>query len=113
MHMPISEILQCADKNQLKKLCKSATITMDDFANFILVCKAGFTHLNHTMHFTDFVPPELEEKPDDWKILKSGSAAHASKEGQKALCRLFKSHGKRQVRIGHMFFSKEMADRKS
>jgi hypothetical protein len=81
---------------------------MDDFADFVLACKIGLTPLNHTMHYTDFVPPELEEKPEDWKILHSDPSVHASKEGQKALRRLFKSHGKRQLRIGHMFFSREI-----
>ena len=82
---------------------------MIEFVDFIILCKAGLTPLNHTMHFFDFVPDELKEREDDWKILGAGREAQASKEGQSALRRLFKSHGKRQYRVGHMFFSKEFA----
>jgi hypothetical protein len=102
-------IIKCSVKSELEKLCKASTITMSEFVDFIVVCKAGLTPLNHTMHYVDFVPQEVEEKEDDWKILNADAAAQASKEGQKALRRLFKSHGKRQYRVGHMFFSKELS----
>jgi hypothetical protein len=101
------DIIRCTDMSELQKLCKSTTITMAEFVDFIVACKAGFTHLNHTMHYADFVPAELEEKSDDWKILNADAATQATKQGQKALRRLFKAHGKGQYRVGHMFFSKE------
>ena len=103
------DIIQCTNKSELEKLCKATTITMSEFVDFIVICKAGQTHLNHTMHYVDFVPPELKEKDEDWNILNADTALQATKKGQKALRRLFKSHGKRQYRVGHMFMSKELA----
>ena len=102
------DIICCTTKSELEKLCKTTTVTMTEFTDFIVLCKAGLTPLNHTMHFVDFVPPELEEKEDDWKILGASRELHTSKDGQKAIRRLFKAHGKRQYRVGHMFFSKEL-----
>lgn len=101
------DIISCSSKSDLEKLCKTTTITMTEFVDFIIHCKAGLTPLNHTMHFFDFVPPELEEKPDDWQVLSADREVQASKEGQRAIRRLFKAHGKRQYRVGHMFVSKD------
>ena len=99
------EIICCSEKNQLEKLCRTSTIIMKEIVDFIVACKAGVTGLNHRMHYVDFVPDELKERENDWTILNGGRQEQASKSGQKALRRLFKSHGKRQYRVGHMFFA--------
>jgi hypothetical protein len=102
------EIITCQDKISLKRLCRSTTVASEDFVNFIVACKAGATHLNHVMSWTDYVPDALAPREDDWHVLKSDSAIMNSQEGQKALRRLFKSHGQRKYKVGHMFISKEL-----
>lgn len=109
MHTSFVDIILCNEKNELKKLCKTSTISKSEFVDFIVACEAGLTHLNHTMQYFDFVPSELEERKDDWKILNSDKKTQSSNEGQKAFNRLFKAHGKKQYRVGHMFVSKELA----
>jgi hypothetical protein len=103
------DIFSCTSKADLEKLCKTRTVTMRELVDLIILCKAGLAPLNHTMHFFDFVPPELETKEEDWKVLRASKEVQASKDGQKAIRRLFKSHGKRQYRVGHMFFSREQS----
>lgn len=103
-----AEIILCKEKSQLEKLCKKSTISMEDFVGFIMACEAGVTHLNHIIHYFDYVPDELETKEEDWAILSASAEERASKEGQKSLRRVFKLHDKRQYRVGHMFFSKEL-----
>ncbi|NTW81833.1 MAG: hypothetical protein HGB36_00465 [Chlorobiaceae bacterium] len=103
------DIINCTKKSELEKLCKTSTIKMSDFVDYIMVCEAGLTHLNHIIHFVDFVPPDVETKDDDWKILDADRTFQATKEGQQAFRRLFKTHGMRQYRVGHMFFTKEIS----
>lgn len=103
------DIIMCTKKSELEKLCKTSTITMSEFVDFIVGCKAGLTHLSHMMHIVDFVPPDVETKEDDWKILDADRTSQATKEGQKAFRRLFKSDGMRQYRVGHMFVTKEVS----
>lgn len=103
-----AEILACKAKASLKRLCKVTTVTQEDFVEFIIACKGGATHLNHVMHSVDYVPDFLAVREEDWNVLSAGSAATSSKDGQKALRRLFKSHGQRKFRVGHMFLSKEL-----
>jgi hypothetical protein len=109
MNTSFLNIIKCTKKSELEKLCKTSTITMSEFVDFIAVCEAGLTHLNHIMHFVDFVPPDVETKEEDWKILDADRTTQATKEGQQAFRRLFKSHGMRQYRVGHMFFTKEIS----
>lgn len=109
MTTSFAEIISCSTKSELEKLCKTARLPKSNFADFIVACKAGVTHLNHTMHFIDYVPAELQHQESDWEILNADSKIQSSKQGQKALKRLFKSHGERQYRVGHMFISKELS----
>ena len=102
------DILACQNKRSLKSTCKSTTVASRDFADFILACKAGITHLNHTMHWSDTVPEHLEERADDNEIFSAPREVQASKQGQAAFRRLFKAHGQRKYNIGHMFISKEL-----
>lgn len=110
MRSSFTDIIRCTDKNELKKRCKSARLTMSEFVGFIAACGMGITHLKHIMHCADSVPPELKETEDDWKVLRAGPEVHSSKEGQKAIQRLFKTHGKRKYQVGHMFLSKESSN---
>jgi hypothetical protein len=103
-----AEIIICSTKNELEKLCKSSKITKSSFTDFIVECKAGLTHLNHTMHYIDFVPTELQQQEGDWEVFEGACQNQTSKQRQKAVTRLFKLHGKRQIRVGHMFISKEI-----
>ncbi|WP_222427629.1 hypothetical protein [Desulfobotulus alkaliphilus] len=53
------------------------------------------------------MPDHLETREDDWKILDGDEILRKSNEGKKAIRRLFKTHGERKYKVGHMFFSKE------
>ena len=103
------DIILCRDKKSLKTLCKSVVVRSDEFASFILACKAGVTHLNHTMHWCDSVPEHLKERETDEEIFSAPREIQASKQGQAAFRRLFKAHGQRKYNIGHMFISKEIS----
>jgi hypothetical protein len=108
MENTFARVLMCQDKKELKKLCKTLTVEISDFVNVIAGCKAGAFHLNHAMHFFDYVPEHLETRESDFEILDATSReVQASSDGQKAFRRLFKTHGQRQYRVAHMFFSRE------
>jgi hypothetical protein len=102
------EIISCWDKISLKRLCKTTTVAQEEFVNFILACEQGATHLNHVMWWIDYVPDALVGRDEDWDVLNGDASTIGSKEGQKALRRLFKSHGQRKYKVGHMFISKEL-----
>lgn len=104
-----AEVILCRDKKTLKKMCGALTVTKTDFVNFILLCKAGATHLNHTMHWFDYVPEHLMETEEDRAILSADRETQRSPKGQKSLRKLFKTHGERKYKVGHMFVSKELA----
>ena len=108
MDNSFEKIVSCRDKSSLKQLCRTTAIVKADFVSFIIACKGGFTHLNHVMHFIDYVPDNLVTRDEDWTVLNADAATMRSKESQKALRRLFKSHGQRKYKVGHMFISKEM-----
>ena len=101
------DLISCENKQKLATLCKSIQISSEDFTNYIIACKSGHTHLNHMMHYFDYVPPHLETRKEDWNITQADEATRNSKEGKKHLRRLFKSHGQRKYKVGHMFMSKE------
>lgn len=98
----------CKEKKELKQLCKRLRIDGGDFSDFILACKAGVTHLNHTMHYFDCVPEHLATRESDFEILDASREVQDSPEGKKAFRRLFKMHGQRKYKVAHMFFSKEV-----
>jgi len=102
-----AEVILCQDKKALTQLCKATTVTLADFVDFIVACKAGLTHLNHTMHFVDYVPDHLVETDKDLAVLDADRDFQQSKQGQASLRKLFKSHGERKYKVGHMFISKE------
>ncbi len=56
------QVLMCQDKKELKQLCKALTVEKSDFIDVIIACKAGVAHLNHTMHYFDYVPEHLETR---------------------------------------------------
>ncbi|NTV60069.1 MAG: hypothetical protein HGA77_02045 [Chlorobiaceae bacterium] len=108
MENTFARVLMCQDKKELKKLCKTLTVEISDFVDVIAGCKAGAFHLNHAMHFFDYVPEHLETRESDFEILDASLEVQASSDGQKAFRRLFKTHGQRQYRVAHMFFSREV-----
>ena len=103
-----AQILSCKDKRSLQSLCKTTTVTQEEFVNFIIACKQGATHLNHAMWSIDYVPEALVARNEDWAVLNADAATIGLKESQKALRRLFKAHGQRKYKVGHMFISKEL-----
>lgn len=102
------DILSCKDKGSLKRLCKTTTVAQKEFIDLIIACKQGATDLNHVMWSSDYVPDALVATDEDWAALNSDATTIGSKERQKALRRLFKSHGQRKYKVGHMFISKEL-----
>ena len=103
-----AEVILCKDKRSLSQLCRTTTVSQSDFVDFIIACKADLTHLNHTMHFVDYVPDHLVETDQDLAVLKADRAFQQSKQGQVSLRKLFKTHGERKYKVGHMFISKEL-----
>jgi hypothetical protein len=103
-----AEVIFCKDKKSLTQLCKVTTVPQSHFVDFILACKAGLTHLNHTMHYVDYVPDHLMETDQDLAVLKADKAFQQSKQGQVSLRKVLKDHGERKYKVGHMFVSKEL-----
>ena len=103
-----ADVIFCKDKKSLTQLCKATTVTSSDFVDFIIACKAGITHLNHAIHYADYVPDHLIETEKDFAALNADKSFQQSKEGQASLRKLFKSHGERKYKVGHMFMSKEL-----
>lgn len=108
MENTFARVLICQNKKELKKLCNTLTVESSDFVDVIAACKAGEFRLNHTMHFFDYVPEHLEACENDFKILNSSRKVLVSNDGQKAIRRLFKTHGQRKYRVAHLFFSREI-----
>ena len=102
------QILSCQDKRSLHRLCKTAAVTQEEFVSFIMACKQGTTRLNHVMRWIDYVPEALVARDEDWAVLNADPAIIGSKESQRALRRVFKAHGQRKYKVGHMFISKEL-----
>lgn len=107
MSNTFADVILCKDKQSLTKLCKSTSVAPSDFVNFVIACKAGLTHLNHTMRYLDYVPDHLVETDSDLAVLDASREFQQSKQGQASLTKLFKSHGQRKYKVGHMFISKE------
>ena len=100
------EILKCNTKQKLAKACKNTEVLSSDFAAFILMCNSGDYHLEHTIRYHDFVPEHLETTDEDFNITLQSKEIISSPKGQKSLNRLFKSHGERKIRIGHLFYER-------
>jgi hypothetical protein len=103
-----AKIILSKDKKTLGRLCNSTTVTSSEFVDFIIACKGGLTHLDHTMHFLDYVPDHLVETEEDLDVLNATREIQQSRRGQASLRKLFKSHGERKYRVGHIFTSKEL-----
>lgn len=101
------QVLMCQDKKELKQLCKTLTVEKSDFIDVIIACKAGSAHLNHIMHYFDYVPEHLETRESDFEILDASREIQTSPDGRKAFRRLFKTHGQRKYKVAHLFFSRE------
>ena len=108
MNNKFAALINCKTKRELTTLCKNIEVNSQEFTEFIIGCKMGLTRLNHAMHYFDFVPEHLETRVDDWGILDADETTKKSSEGKKAIRRLFKSHGQRKYKVGHMFVSKEL-----
>lgn len=103
-----AQILSCQDKQSLHRLCKTTAVTQDEFVGFIMACKQGATRLNHAMRWIDYVPEALAATDEDWAVLNADPTIIGSKKSQRALCRVFKAHGQRKYKVGHMFISKQL-----
>jgi hypothetical protein len=103
------EVINCKTKKDITSLCKKTQVSSEEFTDFIIACKSGMTHLNHVMHYYDYVPEHLEVRDEDWKILDVQKEAEQSTKREKTFRRLFKSHGQRKYKVGHMFISKELS----
>lgn len=100
------ELLKCSSKNDLQKTCKSIEVASSDFVDFIMLCKSGHGPFEHAMHYHDFVPDHLETTEEDFDILNQSREIQQSKKGKKSFTRLFKTHGQRKYKIGHLFYEK-------
>ena len=51
------DIISCEDKQSLQRLCKTITVTSNEFVDFIVACKVGATNFNHVMKWKDCLLP--------------------------------------------------------
>lgn len=98
------KIFQFENKKDLIKYCKSLTIHIDDFINFIGACESFNIGMKHKIYQKDIIPDELNIPKDDINDIVKDFSSEAKKRSRKFARRTFQLFRVRRYLVAHVFY---------
>ena len=99
------KIFTIKKKGELKKHCRSITISKTDFANLIWASELGELPWLHRAHHRDFQPDHLQLTGKDRAAIASNALGPAKPAARKALNKISTMFDERRLLSGHIFFT--------
>jgi len=105
------EICLADKKSLLSSLCKKATISQEDFANFIIASESGLLPWLHKISYRDFIPEHLRLTEADRTALVGGKVGEpVPRAAQKSLTKTMQIFEQRRYLVGHLFYTPTLAN---
>jgi hypothetical protein len=106
---PIDDLLRIFEIDKvadLKKHCRTATISRSDFSNLILLCKTNERPFNHIATHRTFEPEHLALTEADLAAMVTAKAgAPLAKGAQKTMNKIGSIFAERRMLSGHLFYN--------
>jgi hypothetical protein len=104
------EIFYIKEKKELVRHCKSITITMSIFTDFILASEYGLLPWIHKIHYRDYIPEHLVPTEEEHLALRDNGVGPLQGQAKKMFRKIHQTFEERRYLVGHIFYRPDLTD---
>jgi hypothetical protein len=105
---PFAYLFSLERKADLKKFCKQAKITKEEFSHTIFACEMGLLPWRHKISHRNFVPDHLQPTEDEWNSVGPALTSD-DRSVPKALRKIMIQFDERRLLVGHVFYNDDLS----